>query len=222
MVDCMCYDFCPKAGEKECNSRCIKNIEMTYLLKNCGIPTRRQMITPLTTSKVDEAVIAAIRSIATNIKEEVNAGTNIILYSEKTGNGKTTIAINLMLSYFNEIWAGNGFRNRGYFIYVPTYLNRCKDSISRFDEGLAELKKRVVEDDVLILDDIGATNFSEYDVSILSTIINERLLAEKSIIVTTNCDRKQLAKIIGERLTDRLWSTSVIFHLKAESHRGIS
>lgn len=218
---CMCYNFCEKAGEKECNDRCLKNMELSYLLKNCGVPIKRQCIVPLVESKEDKNVIASIRKIAEEIVDVVDSGTNIVLYSEKTGNGKTTIAINLMLSYFNEIWAGNGFRNRGYFMYVPSYLNRCKDSISKFDDALTDLKKRVLSDDILILDDIGTSRPSEYDISILSTIINERLLAQKTIIVTTNCDRKLLSSMIGERMADRLWSTSLIFHLKADSFRGI-
>lgn len=221
MRECLCYYFCPKADTKDCTTRCLKHIEMEYLLKNCGIPVKRRCLTPLIDSDIDKKVIDGVRKIAADIVEVINSGTNIILYSEKTGNGKTTIAINLMLAYFNEIWAGNGFRNRGYFVYVPSYLNRCKDSISQFDNALTELKQRVITDDVLILDDIGTTKPSEYDISILSTIINERLLAQKSIIVTTNCDRNLLAKMIGERLTDRLWSTSVIFHLQSDSYRGI-
>lgn len=104
---------------------------------------------------------------------------------------------------------------------MPTYLNRCKDNISHFDDALESLKRHALFDDILILDDLGSNKTSEYDVSLLSTIINERLLAEKTIIVTTNCDRRQLASMIGERLTDRLWSTSVLIHLNADSYRGI-
>jgi DNA replication protein DnaC len=221
MVDCLCYDFCPKAGSSTCTSRCIKNIELTYLLKNSGLPTKKQVIKPLIESKRDKKVIDTVRNIAENIVDYVDGGTNIILYSEKTGNGKTTMAINLMLTYFNEVWAGNGFRDRGYFIYVPTYLNRCKDNISKFDATLLELKKRVVTDDLLILDDICTTAMSEYDVSLLSTIINERLLAEKSMIVTTNCNKAQFSEMVGERITDRLWSTSVNLHLTSDSYRGV-
>lgn len=221
MNECKCYSFCPKAGSSRCNVKCLKYIELNYLLKNCGVPVKRQYIVPLIESDVDKKAIEAVRSLASDIVNVVKQGTNVLFYSNKTGNGKTTMAINLMISYFNEIWAGNGFRNRGYFLYVPSYLNRCKDNISRFDEALADLKNRALNDDILILDDLGTTRPSEYDISLLSTIVNERILAEKSIIVTTNCDRKQLAANIGERLTDRLWSTSVLIHLNSDSYRGI-
>lgn len=83
MVDCMCYSFCPKAGNFECNSRCIKNIELTYLLKNCGVPMKRQCLTPLIDSEVDKKAIEAVRSLAADIVSVVNNGTNIIFYSNK-------------------------------------------------------------------------------------------------------------------------------------------
>lgn len=220
-MDCICQRFCPKYGSVRCNQKCLKCVEMTYLLKQSGIPQKRREIVPLIESMEDARAISAVRDMANDIVNLVNNGQNIILWSEKTGNGKTTMAINLMIAYFNEIWAGNGFRTRGYFLYVPTYLNRCKDNISRFDEALIDLKQRALHDDLLILDDLGATGLSEYDVSILSNIINERINEGKSIITTTNCNKKQLAKIIGERMVDRLWSTSAVIHLSADSYRGV-
>lgn len=220
-IDCMCYSFCPQYKTKKCNSRCLKHLELTHLLKTSGIPAKKRELVPLIESPEDSDVIKCVRDISINIVDTIKSGSNILFWSEKTGNGKTTMAINLMLSYFNEVWAGNGFRTRGYFLYVPTYLNRCKDNMSKFDDALVELKYRAIDDDLLILDDLGATKLSEYDVSVISNIINERLLNEKSIITTTNCNKEQLASLIGDRLIDRLWSTSMILHLKSDSLRGI-
>ena len=68
-----------------------------------------------------------------------------------------------MLSYFDKIWAGNGFRTRGYFVYVPDLLNRAKANISKPDEEYQEIMENIKDVDLLILDDIGTTSMSECD-----------------------------------------------------------
>ena len=89
-----------------------------------------------------------------NIEKYVDNGDSFVLYSNGTGNGKTSWAIKIMLSYFDKIWAGNGFRTRGYFVYVPDLLNRAKANISNPDEEYQEIMENIKDVDLLILDDI--------------------------------------------------------------------
>lgn len=218
-MNCNYKKYCPIAGTSECNESCIRYKEMKFLLENSQIPEKRQSFMTLE-SVVDSRPYSILKKLGKNIAHHVNGGTNVVLYSEKTGNGKTSWAIHLMLCYFHQIWAGNGFKPRGYFLYVPDFINRVKQNIDKKDPELQEIMENIKDVDLLVLDDIGATKFSDYDLSILSSIIDQRVLRCKSTIYTTNKDKNGLSTAIGERMTDRIWNTAMVFHFSGESNRG--
>ena len=56
----------------------------------------------------------------------VKNGENLYIFSKNFENGKAIWAIKLMQNYFNQIWAGNGFTQRGLFIHVPSFLTKFK------------------------------------------------------------------------------------------------
>lgn len=219
-MNCFYNDNCILENTDDCNTSCIRYAEIQFLLNSSLIPENRQRFVQLL-DKNDYTGHEFIREIAGDIKTFINNGENLIIYSKNLGNGKTTSAINVMLSYFDTIWAGNGFRPRGYFIHVPTYINRCKSNISHSDLELEEIKTKINTIDLIILDDLGSMKLSDYDNSILSSIIDQRCLNQKSIIVTTNCDKQQLQTNIGSRLVDRLYSTASVIEFCSPSYRGI-
>ena len=104
------------------------------------------------------------------------------------------------------------------FVSVPDLLLRLKD----FDNPLSkEYKDNLRETDLLILDDIAVTGLSQYDYLQLFTLIDNRVLAGKSIIFTSNnVSVKDLEASIGERLASRVWRTSQIIELKGGDMRG--
>ena len=61
---------------------------------------------------------------------------------------------------------------------------------------------------------------SEFDNSIINSLIDQRLLNEKSIITTTNLDAVGLKISVGQRITDRLWKSSQIVRFNSPSFRG--
>ena len=81
-----------------------------------------------------------------------------------------------MQSYFNKIWAGNGFTQRGLFIHVPSFLTRFKEVINKKDEEFEDMKKQLLEVDLVIWDDIAAGKLSDYDHTNLLTYIDQRKL----------------------------------------------
>ena len=192
----------------DCSSACIRYMEMKHLMDNSNIPKSKQIPQSLIAPDCDKASFRKLADIKANIVDFVECGQNLYIASDKTGNGKTSWAIKLMLKYFDEIWAGNGFRTRAIFIHVPTFLLRCKDFNNK-DEAFEELKKFIATVDLVVWDDIASTDVSAYDYSQLLMYIDSRLLNGLSNIFTGNYEnRDRLEKRVGMKLTSRIWSDS--------------
>lgn len=210
--NCWYKDVC----EQECNNSCIRYLEMSYLVSNSNIPIALQHPIKLEAG-VDYEAYIRLQEIKDNILEFVNSGSNLLICSNITGNGKTTWAIKLMLKYFDEIWAGNGFRVRAKFIHVPTLLVKLKD----FNNPLSEEEKtRLLECNLIVWDDIASTGLSQYDYSQLLTYIDQRILSKKANIFTSNAVSKEdYEKAIGIKLTSRIVNTSEIVTFKGKDRR---
>ena len=201
----------------ECTNSCLRYIEMKFLMDNSDIPPTKQIPDKLTPEVQDLDAFTKLNKLKLNIVDFVASGQNLYLWSEHTGNGKTSWALKLMLKYFDEIWAGNGFRVRGKFVHVPTFLLQLKN----FNDPLSEeYKNDILNCDLLILDDIASVGISQYDLSQLLLYIDNRLLNGKSIIYTGNLDMRNMDKVLGSRLTSRIWSkTTTIVELKGADRR---
>lgn len=212
--NCWYKDVCTK----ECKGMCIRYEEMDFLLEHSNIPKNRHIPTKLTAPEVDYDAYLQLADIKNNIQEFVANGSNLYIYSSITGNGKTTWAIKLLLKYFNDVWAGNGFKVRGLFIHVPTFLTKLKDFNNK-DEQFEELKKLLLEVDVVVWDDIASTDMSAYDHSQLLTYVDQRTLSAKSNIYTGNRDRKDIEQALGTRLASRVWNASECVQLRGKDRR---
>ena len=85
----------------------------------------------------------------------------------------------------------------------------------------SEYKENLKSCDLLILDDIAVTGISQYDYLQLFTLIDSRMLADKSIIFTSNVTSiKKLEEIIGERLSSRIFGNSLVVEIKGGDMRG--
>lgn len=202
--DCWYHNVCTV----DCNNpdTCIRYLEMKYLMDNSCIPKSKQIPQTLFAPDCDIGAYKRLAEIKSEIKDFVDTGMNLYIASDTTGNGKTSWAIKLMLKYFDNIWAGNGFKTRGIFIHVPTFLLKCKDFNNR-DEKFEELKSAICDVDLVIWDDIASTDVSAYDYSQLLMYIDNRILNGLSNIYTGNYESKdRLSKRIGSKLTSRIWS----------------
>ena len=179
---------------------------MKYLMDNSNIPKAKQIPQSLTAPDCDLKSFKRLAEIKKDIVDFVDCGCNLYIASNTTGNGKTSWSIKLMLKYFDSIWAGNGFRPRGLFIHVPTFLLKCKD-FNKKDPDFEEIKTLLPYIDLVVWDDIASTDVSAYDYSQLLMYIDNRLLNEKSNIFTGNYDDRQaLEKRVGMKLSSRVWS----------------
>jgi len=190
-------------------------------MQNSGIPRNKQYSVLLTPSKKDVQAFVTLKEIKDNIIAFVENGESVYIYSHNFGNGKTTWAIKLMQKYFDKVWAGNGFRCRGIFIHVPTFLTKIKEGISRKDEDFETLKSRLMTVDLVIWDDIAATKLGDFDHANLLTYIDQRKLNQLSNIYTGNLDRDELQEALGNRLASRVWNDSIRVKFVGADRRGI-
>lgn len=204
--DCWYSNSC-SIKDDNCINHCLRYEEMKYLMDNSGIPKVRQLPDELVpTCNEDLISFRHLAQIKSRIVELVKDGYNLCIVSNNTGNGKTSWAIKIMLKFFNDVWAGNGFRVRGMFVHVPTLLLQLKD----FNNPLSkEYKDNLMNCDLVIWDDIASSGISNYDYAQLLSYIDQRILNKKSNIYTSNI-ADDMNKILGERLTSRINASEVI------------
>lgn len=212
--ECWYHDVCQM--DNSCDA-CIRYVEMKYLMDNSGLPKVKQRPIKLSAPTEDYDAFCDLQDIKDNIVEFVQRGKNLYI-GGSVGNGKTSWAIKILLKYFDEIWAGNGFRVRGLFVHVPTLLSELKN----FDDPLSfEYRRNLSQADLIVWDEIGDTGMSNYDYTQLIMILNDRMLSERSNIFTSNLSTKaDTVKHLGDRLSSRVWNTSEIIILKGKDRRN--
>ena len=101
------------------------------------------------------------------------------------------------------------------FLVVPEFLDQLRYSYRRENEGLdeAEIISRTYNVPLLILDDLGAHNYSEWVCNKLFTIINHRYNRNLPCIITTNLDLDELGAKIGARSTSRILELCRVFNI---------
>ena len=202
--DCWYKDVCDFDSCK----LCVKYIEMQSLFDSSNLPMNLRQPIHLKPFPGDEGNYNKLQSIGAGIEGFVKSGGNLYLYSEYTGNGKTSWAVKLLQKYFESIWCGNGLRVRGIFIHVPTFMLQLKNFRNPLPN---EFLDDIMKSDLVVFDDIGGV-VSSYDYTQLLSYIDSRILQKKSCIFTSNCDKDELAKTLGNRLTSRIWNTAWKIH----------
>lgn len=198
-------------------ANCVRYVEMKYLMEHSGLSKKRQR--PIKLNGVyDQRAFELLNDIRLDIVNFVENGESLYLYSEYTGNGKTSWSIKLLLRYFDQIWAGNGFRRRGYFIHVPAFLNKVKNfENAALRQKLLHILTTV---DLVVWDDIASTKLSDYDIQQLLMIVDQRIADGLANIYTGNItSRDKLEIALGDRLASRIWNTSTLVEFKGKDRR---
>ncbi len=91
------------------------------------------------------------------------------------------------------------------FLVVPDFLDELRASYG-FQDEISELQimDRAKNVPVLILDDLGTHNFSEWTQNKIFSLINYRLNQQLPTIITTNLDFQTLEGVLGPRVISRL------------------
>jgi DNA replication protein DnaC len=217
---CWYKNSCKSYNTIRCSSSCFRYMEIDFLMFESNIPKNRQKGLILKPDRCDIHAFKELQHIKDCIVDFISQSKNLYIYSNNFGNGKTTWAIKIMLKFFDEIWAGNGFRPRGLFVHVPTFLVDLKENIRKEKKEFSEFLEKLNNVDLVIWDDIASTKLSEYDHCNLLTYIDKRLLNGLSNIYTGNIDKAELPDAIGQRLTSRIYNESIVIKLLGKDKRN--
>lgn len=197
----------------------MEQLENRYL-KQSLIPKRYLGDISLVPSKNDVKVFERIKEIRDDIVGFVNSGSNLFLYSNHVGNGKTTLATKLMKEYIKRI-SDKYYEYPALFINVNDFINNKKLAISNkeLSAQVDAIESNMMKAKLVVLDDIGVKSISEYDSNLLYFWINYRTNNELSTIYTSNVTPDKLKGMLDERIYSRIINYSIPLELKDGDNR---
>ncbi len=104
------------------------------------------------------------------------------------------------------------------FLVVPDFLDELRASF-RNDEGGGDVARMeaVRALPVLILDDLGAHNFTEWTKNKLLTLLNYRINYGLPTVITSNLDLQEVKDSLGDRIASRICQGCAVCHLDVAS-----
>ena len=209
---------------KDCQSDfCIRKYKMDSLYSAALMSEsqKQHIVLRVDEDGTDLEQFKQLADIERNIVKFIQDGKNLYLHSSNAGNGKSSWSIRLIEAYFNKIWARTDGSCKALFISVPRFLLALKDNISNKSTYIEYIKENALEADLVIFDDIGAKIGSEFELTHLLSIIDNRISLGKSNIYTSNLNRQQLYNALGERLTSRVANMSIDIELFGSDKRNL-
>lgn len=169
---------------------------------------------------VDRDAYTQLKEIQNGISDFVHQGKNLLIYSEKTGNGKTEWCKKLMLSWFNSIWPYTELECRGLFISLPRFMNAMKENIQKRNEYFNYVNEHILDADLVVWDEINYKDYSNFEHDYLLGVISQRLASGKSNIYTTNYSLPIIEKMLGDRLSSRIVRSSIKVEFRGNDKRS--
>lgn len=122
-----------------------------------------------------------------------NIDTNL-LFTGNSGTGKTFLS-----------WCiAKELLDRGHLVVYKTSDDLIRDLREIRFENNHQLEELLVNCDLLIIDDLGAEQTTDFAITELFTLLNKKLLKHKKMLISTNYRRIDIAKIYTDRIYSRL------------------
>lgn len=168
-------------------------------------------IDPLTGRSSLEAMQIALRSCHEFVDTFSYEFRNLLLYGD-TGVGKSflshCIAKELLDQSFSVI----------YFTAARLFDIFAKNTFRREEESALDYE-HIYNCDLLIIDDLGTEMSNRFTVSQLFVCLNERILRQKSTLISTNLALEDLKNIYSERIFSRITSSYTVLRLTGDDIR---
>ena len=190
-MKCYAETYCKK-NKNECNEYCDGYRLLRALYKMRRIPERYCYNIPLVPEGKDLGAFEALNNFMKNVEEKVENGEGLYIWSECTGNGKTSWACKILSYYFRKVAFKSGLENEGLYIYLPTFLDDLRQSYDEPDADFSELLDMLKNCKLLVIDDIGAEKSTEWVNERLLSIINTRMMKGLSTVYTSNCSLEEM------------------------------
>ena len=199
--------------------------------KRCNCMIRRQIINRFKNSKMSKSMLKmtfdkfnfnyygdnvfaakkTVEAAKTFVKSVAEGQADGLIITGLTGRGKTYLACCIA----NELLRKN---INTLFCVVPDLLDQIKDTYNKGSEysemDLIDTAKEVA---VLILDDLGAHQYTEWARSKLFTILNYRINHNLPTVITTNLSVEDVGEAIGDRAASRIIQLCQPYKLEADT-----
>jgi len=149
-------------------------------------------------------------------KDMSHAGHSIV-FTGSCGTGKTHLAVCLM----RRIWIKNYNMSQDktpLYKSYPDLLTAIKQSWTGNPADEYRWIDRLVNAPVLLLDDLGIGNHTDWSRSIVYQVIDKRYRERLQTIITTNLTLDKLAEVIDDRIASRL-SDGIIIRMEGKDWR---
>ena len=202
---------CPTCSDDAANER--KDLEererqvqmhrdrIEKMVSNSGIPTRFQgksFENFEAESQKPAANLRKMREYADLVCSDNHGGRSLILLG-KVGTGKTHLGCALL---------AHTIRKTGQSCHYWTFSELVREVKGTFSKESKYTEEGVYKDfaspRLLVLDEVGLQNFTDFEQAVAYEAINARYLAEKPTVLITNLQAKDLPLCVGERVVDRL------------------
>ena len=147
------------------------------------------------------------------------------------GTGKTRMAFILIRKLIEKMYqrvVENIKVNKDSYFYgayidfnnFPKMLDIIRRSMDSKDYQNKDMIGKIArQEELLILDDIGAEKFTEWSIEVLYKIINERYENKLETILISNLSLSELAEKVGDRITSRIAEMCEIKKVEGEDKR---
>jgi len=211
-------DAPPLTWWEEQDKRTEKRRRINYNLSVCNIPIRfKEHSFETFNAKTEDQkhVKDKCFNYAENFDKFYEKGTSMILCGPP-GTGKTLLSVSI-IKYVIE-----NKESSAKFINTVDLICKIKASWNKNSEETEEQAiDEFVSPDLLVLDEAGVQFGSNTEQLLLDRIINKRYENLEPTIIITNLNFKNLKKIIGERVVDRLRENNgEILVFKGNSYRS--
>lgn len=123
-----------------------------------------------------------------------NSTSENLLFYGNSGTGKT----------FLSNCIAKELLDKGYLVVYRTAESLIQNlKHIRFD-GDETLEDLIINCDLLIIDDLGTEQVSDFSKTELFNLLNKKILKNKKMIVSTNCTLEEILQIYSERISSRL------------------
>lgn len=153
------------------------------------------------------------------------------------GTGKTHLAVGLMMEYLRignipltetygdfkilgaESWMQHAVKYLPYFLPSVELFYELKASFDRKDTSELEIIDKYSQCPLLVIDDVGAEKVSDWSRQIFYMLIDRRYRDMKQTIITTNKTPDEIATLIDDRITSRIFEMGEVIEIKGNDKR---